>query len=325
MTATNAERDLAGLLHQMRTDREAMLATIGRIEHGGMAVERPGGWSVARVLQHVIEAENNYAKLLAYLTGKPALECDTSPPADGAAARHALAATRSAVEEMIDDIDAETLYALKRVGHEEYSPLSVLENIALHDREHVEQIASLLRHARAATRADVVVPEGLTIRAAKESDLPRLTEIYNHYVLNSAITFDIEPYTVETRRPWFAQFSDTGRHRLLVGEIDGRVVAYAGTHQFRTKAAYDTSVEVTVYCAPDATARGIGNALYAALFEAVADEDIHVFIAGITLPNDASVALHERFGFRPAGVMHDVGRKFDRYWDVGWYELVLER
>jgi phosphinothricin acetyltransferase len=167
------------------------------------------------------------------------------------------------------------------------------------------------------------VNETLVIRAAIAEDLPRLTEIYNHYVLNTAITFDIEPYTVETRLPWLAQFADGGRHRLLVAEIDGAVVAYAGTHQFRTKAAYDTSVEVTIYCAPDATARGIGSALYTALFDAVRDEDIHAFIAGITLPNDASVALHERFGFRPAGVMHGVGRKFDRYWDVGWYELVV--
>ncbi|MEX0751022.1 MAG: N-acetyltransferase family protein, partial [Dehalococcoidia bacterium] len=166
---------------------------------------------------------------------------------------------------------------------------------------------------------------GLAIRPAHERDLPRLTEIYNHYVLNTANTFDIEPYTTEMRRPWFTQFRATGPHRLLVAEADGTVVAYAGTHQFRTKAAYDTSVEVTIYCTPDVTARGIGTALYAALFDAVRDEDINAFIAGITLPNDASVTLHERFGFRPAGVMHSIGRKFDRYWDVGWYELVVRR
>ena len=165
-------------------------------------------------------------------------------------------------------------------------------------------------------------PEGLLIRDASESDLARLTEIYNHYVVHTAITFDLEPYTVETRRPWFAQFAPSGRHRLLVAEADGVVLAYAGTHQFRTKAAYDTSVETTVYCAPDATGRGIGRALYAALFDAVLDEDINAFIAGITLPNEASVALHERFGFAPAGIMHAVGRKFDRFWDVGWYERV---
>jgi phosphinothricin acetyltransferase len=321
----NAERDLAHALGQVASDREALLAVVRRLEHGDMTIERPGGWSIARVLQHVIESEAIYAKLLAHLCGKPAVDFATSPPDDGEAAARALTTTRDAVHAMIEGIDAQTLYALKRLGHEEYSPLSVLENIALHDREHVEQIASLLRHARAAARASMPAPEGLAIRAAVEGDLSRLTEIYNHYVINTAITFDITPYTVEARRPWFAQFAEAGSHRLLVAEIEGAVVAYAGTHQFRTKAAYDTSVEVTIYCAPEATARGIGPALYAALFEAVRDEDIHVFIAGITLPNDASVALHERFGFRPAGVMHAVGRKFDRYWDVGWYELLVTR
>jgi phosphinothricin acetyltransferase len=171
----------------------------------------------------------------------------------------------------------------------------------------------------------VSAAKGLSIRDARASDLPRLTAIYNHYVERTAITFDLEPYTVESRRPWFAQFAPRGRHRLLVAEADGEVIAYAGTHQFRTKAAYDTSVETTIYCAPEATGRGIGRALYEALFDAVRDEDINAFIAGITLPNEASVALHERFGFRPAGVMHAVGRKFDRFWDVGWYERVVSR
>jgi phosphinothricin acetyltransferase len=162
--------------------------------------------------------------------------------------------------------------------------------------------------------------EALSIRPAAEGDLAPLTEIYNHYVVSTPITFDIEPYTVETRRPWFAQFAPQGRHRLLVAELDGTVVGYAGSHQFRTKAAYDTSVETTIYCAPGATARGIGSALYTALFDLLQHEDIHAYVAGITLPNEASVALHARFGFTLAGVMHDVGRKFDRYWDVGWYE-----
>ena len=86
------------------------------------------------------------------------------------------------------------------------------------------------------------------------------------------------------------------------------------------KKAYDTSVETTIYCAPEATGRGIGSALYTALFDALRDEDLHMAVAGITLPNAASVALHERFGFVQAGLMHAIGRKFDQYWDVGWYE-----
>ena len=75
-----------------------------------------------------------------------------------------------------------------------------------------------------------------------------------------------------------------------------------------------------MYCDPAATGRGIGTALYNTLFKELEGQDIRIVIAGITLPNDPSVALHERFGFQPAGVMHEVGRKFDQYWDVAWFE-----
>ena len=163
----------------------------------------------------------------------------------------------------------------------------------------------------------------VSIRNAEGGDLPRIVAIYNHYVINTPITFDLEPVTAEERRAWLAQFSATGRHRLLVAEQDGVVAGYAGSHQFRTKKAYDTSVEVTIYLAPESTGRGIGTLLYRALFEALAGEDLRVAVAGTTLPNDASVALHERFGFASVGVMHDVGRKFGRYWDVAWYEKCL--
>ena len=104
-----------------------------------------------------------------------------------------------------------------------------------------------------------------------------------------------------------------------------QIAGYAASSQFRTKPAYDTTVETTIYCAPEATGRGVGGALYAALFDAIRDEDIRVAIAGITLPNDASVALHERFGFHRVGLMPEVGRKFGRYWDVAWFLRELRR
>jgi len=163
----------------------------------------------------------------------------------------------------------------------------------------------------------------LQIRAATRNDLPRLTEIYNHYVLNTAVTFDIEPYTIERRAVWFEQFGLTGRYRLLVAENGSGVLAYAGTTRFRPKAAYDTTVETTIYCAPDAVQKGAGSALYHELFDALAGEDIHKVVAGYTLPNPASAALHARFGFKPVGVFHENGRKFERYWDVAWLERTL--
>ncbi|HEY6352136.1 MAG TPA: GNAT family N-acetyltransferase [Candidatus Angelobacter sp.] len=163
----------------------------------------------------------------------------------------------------------------------------------------------------------------IDVRPAARSDLPRLTEIYNHYVINTPVTFDLEPKTVESRAAWFGQFALTGRYRLLVAEENGLVAGYAGTTRFRPKAAYDTTVETTIYCGPNTTGKGIGSRLYSALFEAIRSEDIRRIVAGYTLPNAASAALHQRFGFKLVGVFTEVGRKFSRYWDVAWNERPL--
>jgi phosphinothricin acetyltransferase len=161
---------------------------------------------------------------------------------------------------------------------------------------------------------------GISIRPAVRGDLPRLTEIYNYYVINTPVTFDMEPYTVERRAIWFDQFAPTGRYRLVVAGENGIVLGYAGTMRFRPKAAYETTVETTIYCAQEAIGKRIGSRLYAALFDALKHEDIHRFVAGYTLPNDASAALHARCGFKPVGIYTEVGRKFGRYWDVQWTE-----
>jgi phosphinothricin acetyltransferase len=160
----------------------------------------------------------------------------------------------------------------------------------------------------------------IRIRPAVRGDLARITEIYNYYVVNTPVTFDVEAYTVEQREAWFAQFGATGRHRLLVAEENGIVMGYAGTTRFRPKAAYETTVETTIYCAPEAAGKGIGTQLYARLFEELKGEDIHRFVAGYALPNAASEALHQRFGFKVVGIFSENGRKFGKYWDVCWTE-----
>ena len=139
-------------------------------------------------------------------------------------------------------------------------------------------------------------------------------------MINTPVTFDIEPYTVERRAAWFSQFSSSGRYRLFVAEESGSVLGYAGTSRFRPKAAYETTVETSVYCAPDAVSKGIGSQLYRTLFDALRGEDIRMFVAGYTLPNPASAALHERFGFKRVGVFTENGRKCGCYWDVAWNE-----
>ena len=162
------------------------------------------------------------------------------------------------------------------------------------------------------------------IRPASCADLPRLTEIYNYYVLNTPVTFDVEPYSVNQRAAWFSQFAPTGRYRLLVAEDDRTIIGYAGTTRFRPKAAYETTVETTIYCAPESTGKGAGPRLYAALFESLRGEDVHRVVAGYTMPNAASAALHERFGFSEIGVFTEVGRKFGKYWDVCWMERHID-
>lgn len=162
------------------------------------------------------------------------------------------------------------------------------------------------------------------LRPGVPADLPRLTEIYNHYVTNSYATFDTEPFTVDERRSWFSHYAQTGPHRLLVAApAAGEVLGYATSSPFRPKSGYATTVELTVYVSPDADGRGIGSALYTRLLADLAGEDLHRAVAGIALPNDASVALHRRFDFTSVGVYTEVGRKFGRYFDVGWYQRPL--
>jgi phosphinothricin acetyltransferase len=163
------------------------------------------------------------------------------------------------------------------------------------------------------------------VRPGVEDDLEALTALYNHYVRETAITFDTAIFTPEERRPWLLSHPEDGPHRLMVATtLDSqRILGYATSSPFRAKPAYATSVETTVYVAPHAGRRGIGTLLYKALFEALSGEDLHRAYAGIAQPNEASARLHERFGFRYVGTYREVGRKFGRYWDVAWYEKPL--
>ncbi|MEU1554033.1 N-acetyltransferase family protein [Streptomyces scabiei] len=163
------------------------------------------------------------------------------------------------------------------------------------------------------------------VRPGVATDLAALTDIYNHYVRETPITFDTAVLTPEERRPWLLSHPEDGPHRLMVATAKDsqRILGYATSSMFRPKAAYGTSVEVSVYLAPDAGGRGVGTLLYRALFAALATEDIHRAYAGIAQPNEASTRLHERFGFRYVGTYREVGRKFGRYWDVAWYEKEL--
>ena len=162
----------------------------------------------------------------------------------------------------------------------------------------------------------------MDVRHGDERDLEQINDIYNHYVRETAITFDIEEITMDQRREWLTHYASGGRHQLFVA-TDDVVLGYVTAGPLFPRRAYETSVATSIFCAPEAVGRGVGSALYRRLFAALEGEDVHRAYAGITVPNAASFALHERFGFTQAGYYHEQGRKFDRYWDVAWFEKEL--
>lgn len=159
----------------------------------------------------------------------------------------------------------------------------------------------------------------IAIRPAEQGDLGALTDIYNHYVRETAVTFDVEPRTREQRQAWLDGFAATGRYRCLVAAQNGKAVGWASSHPYHERAAYETTVLTSIYLAPELTGQGIGRRLYTALFDALKDEDIHRAIGMISLPNEASIRLHHLLGFEQVGVYREVGRKFGRYLDIATY------
>src|SRR5207244_12213213 len=120
-------------------------------------------------------------------------------------------------------------------------------------------------------------------------------------------------------------YSAAGRHRVFVASDGERVIGFASSSRFRPKPGYLTSVETSIYLAPDAIGRGAGSRLYETLFKSLEGEDLHRAYAGIALPNPPSIELHERLGFKRVALYTEQGRKFNRYWDVAWFETPLGR
>ena len=163
----------------------------------------------------------------------------------------------------------------------------------------------------------------IEIRHVTQDDLPALLAIYNHYVEHTPVTFDIEPRTLAQRQAWLDTFAPAGRHQCFVAARDGQAIGWACSGRFKEKAAYDTSVEASIYLAPGEEGKGLGRKLYRTLFDVLAGEDVHRAFGGITQPNEASIGLHLTMGFSQIGTYREVGRKFGRYWDVAWYGKTL--
>lgn len=162
----------------------------------------------------------------------------------------------------------------------------------------------------------------VAVRPAEVTDAGAIAAIYNHYVTHTVITFEEEPVSADDMAGRIADIAAASLPWFVA--LDGStIVGYAYAMKWRMRSAYRFSVEITVYVAPDAARRGIGTALYARLFAALTGQGVHVVIGGIALPNDASVGLHERFGMRKVAHFEEVGHKFGRWVDVGYWQRTL--
>lgn len=159
------------------------------------------------------------------------------------------------------------------------------------------------------------------IRPASPDDAAAIVTIYNHYVATTTITF--EECAVSAADMAQRIRDVTAQLPWLVYEEAGQVRGYAYATPWRARSAYRFSVESTVYVSPDYLRKGLGSVLNGALLDALRGRGIHVVLGGIALPNAASVALHERMGFEKVAHFKQAGRKFDRWIDVGYWELVL--
>jgi phosphinothricin acetyltransferase len=163
----------------------------------------------------------------------------------------------------------------------------------------------------------------MMIRPVKIADAQGIREIYNYYIVNTAISFEEEPVsasemesrirTITAKYPWF------------VREEEGEILAYTYINTWRERAAYRYSAELSMYVQKGREGQGMGSALMARLLEAARQTEIRVLVSGITIPNERSIALHEKFGFRNAALFKGIGFKLGQWLDVGYWELELKR
>jgi phosphinothricin acetyltransferase len=161
------------------------------------------------------------------------------------------------------------------------------------------------------------------IRLATASDAKAVAEIYAPVVINTATSFEVLPPSEAEMRNRILDILAT--HPWLVCESQGAILGYAYAGKHRVRAAYQWSVDVTVYVDQNMKRRGIGRALYTSLLAVVAEQGFYNAFAGITLPNSNSVGLHEAFGFRQIALYKHVGHKLGAWHDVGWWQLTLRK
>lgn len=163
--------------------------------------------------------------------------------------------------------------------------------------------------------------DALTIRPPEARDFDAIARLINHFIEHTSIHFGDRPLAPEEHQRDYEANAD--RFPWYVAEMHGRFAGYAKSSVWRARAAYSRSCETSVYIEAEFHRTGVARALYQRLLDDLRERGFHVAVAGTTLPNDPSVRFHEAMGFRPVGTFHEVGRKFDQWHDVGFFELKL--
>ena len=163
----------------------------------------------------------------------------------------------------------------------------------------------------------------MEIRKATLNDVHVICSIYNYYIENTAITFENEPVSEAEMEQRMSEVIHSG-YSFYVGEIDKKVVGYYYTHRWNSRCAYNTTVEESIYLDKEETGKGYGTKLLEHLLEHIDKSKFHALIAGICIPNEGSVRIHEKFGFKQISHMKEIGRKFNQWQDVGHWQLILK-
>jgi phosphinothricin acetyltransferase len=163
----------------------------------------------------------------------------------------------------------------------------------------------------------------MIIRLANVTDIDSLQALRNHYICSSHATFDEELMSKEAVSTWMSSFNDSGPHRLFVASEAGKLLGFAGSQQYRNHPAFRKTIETSIYVAPEAIGRGVGAALYEHLFKEISGEDLHCAVVGIALPNEASVRLHRKAGFKEVGTFSEYAIKNGHYVSSVWMQRML--
>ncbi len=160
------------------------------------------------------------------------------------------------------------------------------------------------------------------IRSVQPQDIATITSIYNHYIEHTAVTFEEVKIDEHEMNQRVIKYSES--LPWLVFEENKKIIAYAYAIPWKGRSAYRFSVETSIYVDQSAHKKGIGTALYSSLIEQLRSQNFHAIIGGITLPNDASIRLHEKLGFNKIAEFKEVGFKFGEWRNVGYWQLIIQ-